>query len=308
MTAYEKPSLDIAAVEAVLKKHLGSNVTEVTLLKGGNLSSVFSFAHEGKGYVIKFSDLHGAYETERVIADLLSSQGVPFPQCLGQGKFDTLDYSISERIFGHNLIDCSAEQKRSQLPQLIRILTRMNHVELGETSGYGWIKSNGDGTFHTWKDYITASFAEDQTGTFWEGWHALFQTTCLEKDVFDECYYRLTAYATYNESHRYFIHGDFHPWNILSDGECITGIIDGNFAYGDFLVDLAILAAHMRELNVVEAYEEYQEHAGIHIPDFKERLIGAQYFKGLDGLRFYAKMGWNDAYDELRNELLSLTN
>jgi hypothetical protein len=43
----------------------------------------------------------------------------------------------------------------------------------------------------------------------------------------------------------------------LSDGQRITGIIDGNFAYGDFLVDLATLYGTMGELNVVQAYQDY---------------------------------------------------
>ncbi len=83
MTAYEKPSLDITEVEGVLRNHLGSKAVEITPMTGGNLSSVFSFNHDGKGYVIKFSDMEGAYETERFISDLLSTQGVPFPRCIG---------------------------------------------------------------------------------------------------------------------------------------------------------------------------------------------------------------------------------
>jgi hygromycin-B 4-O-kinase len=306
MTAYEKPHLDISEVEGVLRTHLGSKVVEITPLAGGNLSSVFSFSHEGKGYVIKFSDMEGAYKTEHYISNLLFSQGVPFPRCFGQGKAGHLEYSIMERIDGRNLADIAAEQQTRQLPELIRILTRLNHLDLGPTSGYGWIGPNGDGAFQTWKDYLVTSFAEDQTGSFWENWYDLFQSTCLEKDVFDECYSRLMAYAPYNEPQRYFIHGDFQQWNILSDGTRITGIIDGNCAYGDFLVDLATLDRHMEGREVIQAYQDYQEKVGIIIPDFKDRLIGAYYFKGIDGLRFYAKMGWKDAYYGTRNFLLNL--
>lgn len=306
MTAYEKPSLDISEIEGVLRTHLGSKVVEITPLAGGNLSSVFSFSHEGKGCVIKFSDMEGAYKTEHYISALLSSQGIPFSRCLGQGKIGHLAYSIMERIDGRNLADFSAEQQTRQLPELIRILTNLNHVDLGSTSGYGWIRPNGDGAFQTWKDYMVSSFAEDQTGSFWENWYDLFQSTCLEKDVFDECYSRLMAYSPYNEPHRYFIHGDFHQWNILSDGTRITGIIDGNCAYGDFLVDLAILDRHMEGRGLIQAYQDYQEKVGIIIPNFKDRLIGAYYFKGIDGLRFYAKMGWKDAYYGTRNFLLNL--
>lgn len=312
MTAYEKPSLDIAEIEDVLRNHLGSGLKAeaITTMAGGNLSSVYSFRVEEQGYVIKFSDMEGAYETERFVSDLLSNQGIPFPRCLGQGKAEgkagSLTYSIMERVTGSNLADYTMEEQRSQLPELIHLLTRMNQVKLESTSGYGWITPSGDGDFSTWHDYLVATFAEDQTGNFWEGWYDLFQTTCLEKDVFDECYSRLMAYAGYNEPHRYFIHGDFHQWNILSDGKRITGIIDGNCAYGDYLVDLAILDRHMVHLGVVQAYQDDHEKAGIHIPAFKERLLGAYYFKGLDGLRFYAKMGWKDAYEGTRHFLLSL--
>ncbi|MDF2653278.1 MAG: hypothetical protein K0Q73_9083 [Paenibacillus sp.] len=306
MTAYEKPVLKMAEVESVLRNHLGSSVSEITSMEGGNLSSVFSCIYEGQGYVIKFSDLKGAYETENVISDLLSVQGIPYPRCLGRGKYNQLAYVILERMVGGNLMECSAEQRASQLPELIRILTRMNHVELGATSGYGWIKPDGNGTYPSWTEYMRDIFAEDQTGTFWEGWHDLFHTTCLEKDVFEECYNRLMAYSVYNEPHRHFIHGDFHLWNILSDGERITGIIDGNCSYGDFLVDLTTLVGTLGRLDVVQAYQDYQEQAGIMIPNFKERLIGAHYFKGLDGLRFYAKMGRKDDYSYTRYFLLNL--
>lgn len=308
MTTYEKVRLEIADVEDVLKQHFGLNAFRVMPVEGGNLSRVFSFEYEGRENIIKFSDMDGAYDTEGFVANLLTGQGIPFARCLGQGRAGTLSYSISERVRGGNLVDCSDSRKSSQLPELIALLTRMNYVDLGATSGFGWIQPNGDGAYQTWSDYITSFFAEDQSGTFWEGWHGLFKATCLEKDVFEECYNRLLAYPKYNEPHRYFIHGDFQPWNILSDGRQITGIIDGNFAYGDFLVDLATLRGTLGELDVVQAYQEYQNKAGIIIPDFEERLTGARYFKGLDGLRFYAKMGWDDAYHQLRDELLHLTN
>ncbi|MEI2393756.1 MULTISPECIES: phosphotransferase family protein [Paenibacillus] len=306
MTAYEKARLEIGGVEDILKQHFGSSPAGVMPVEGGNLSSVFSFEYEGRGCIIKLSDMDGAYDTEGYVANLLTSQGIPFAKCLGQGKSGTLSYSISERIRGGNLTDCSDHEKQSQLPELIEILTRMNYAELGDTSGYGWIQPSGAGAYPSWREYITSFFAEDQSGTFWEGWHGLFQSTCLEKDVFEECYHRLLAYAKYNEPHRYFIHGDFQPWNILSDGRQITGIIDGNFAYGDFLIDLATLNGTLGELDVVQAYQDYQNREGIIIPDFHERLTGARYFKGLDALRFYAKMGWDDAYRQLRDELLQL--
>jgi hygromycin-B 4-O-kinase len=213
---------------------------------------------------------------------------------------------ISEKVSGHPLAGCTPEQQRRMLPEVIRILTRMNDVNLGETSGYGFIQSSGNGTYSSWKEHVVACNAEDQAGTFWEGWYDLFVTSCLEKNVFDEIYSRLLTYCVYNEPHRHFVHGDFHQWNLLSDGQRVTGIIDSNGKYGDFLIDLATLDWHLKYLDVIREYENYQRQTGTVIPDFHERLVGAKYYNGLIGLRFYAKMGWNDAYFKLRDELLSL--
>lgn len=306
MTAYEKPEIAMREIEKVLRNHLGSGASEITPLAGGNLSSVFSFVHEGKGYVVKFSDLDGAYETERYVSDLLSGQGIPFPKCLALGKTGGVAYVIMERVNGRNLADCTAEEQTRLVPELVGILLKMANVDVGATNGYGWIGPDGNGAYASWKDYVVAFNAEDQTGTFWENWHDLYRTSCLERDVFEEIYNRLMAYVPFNEPHRRFIHGDYHQWNILSDGTRITGIIDGNCLYGDSLVDLAILDGHMPQQGVIQAYQDGLAKAGIEIPNFRERLVGAYYFKGLDGLRFYAKMGWEDAYRGTRHFLLNL--
>lgn len=309
MAAYKKPTVEISEVEVVLRKHFSSDVTAITQLEGGNISTVFSFTFFDKEYIIKFSDIAGSFETEKFISNLLSSQGIPFARCLELGNYRKLNYLISEKIAGQILNSCSYEQQQQMLPEVIQVLTRMNQVKLEITKGYGVINSSGDGTYNSWKEHIIATYAEEQADSFWEGWHSLFKTSCLEKDVFDECYNRLLAYSNYNEPYRYFIHGDFHQYNILSDGQRITGVIDSNGKYGDFLIDLATLDWHIKthlKLDVVQIYQNYQQEMGITIPNFKERLIGAKYYNGLIGLRFYAKMGWNDSYYELRDELLSL--
>lgn len=303
---YEKPKLAISEIEKVLETHLGPGAAEITPLSGGNISNVFSFNHEGKGYVVKFSDLQGTYETEHYISNLLSAQNIPFPKCLALGRTSQLTYLIMERMEGRNLSDCTSEEQTLQLPEIIGILTRMAAADIGATNGYGWIGADGNGSYASWKDFVVAVNAEDQTGTFWENWHDLFHTSCLERDLYEEIYGRLMTYVPYNESNRSFIHGDFQQWNILSNGTRITGIIDGNCMYGDSLIDLAILDRHMPWSDVIKAYQNYQDKASIETPNFKERLIGAYYFKGLDGLRFYAKMGWNEAYQNTRQFLLNL--
>ncbi|MBO9596620.1 MAG: aminoglycoside phosphotransferase family protein [Cohnella sp.] len=307
MTAYERPKLDPNDIEGILREHFSSEVTAIAELKGGNIGGVYRFVHDGGKYVIKFTDLPEGFETERFVSGLLTSNGIPFPKCIAVGKLGPrFSYVIFDWIEGSVLADYPDDRKALQIPELVRLLTRMNHIDVSETKGYGRILPNGDGAHASWRECLDTTFAEDQTGTFWENWTELFRTSRLEKDVFDECHARMMAYARYNEPHRHFVHGDMHPWNILSDGERIAGLIDGNFAYGDFLIDLATLEGILGRVGIIEAYERYQEQSGIVIPQFKERLIGAHYYKGLDGLRFYAKMGMDDGYDYIRSFMLNL--
>lgn len=304
MTAYAKPTIEPAAIASAIGYHFGEGATDIAPVSGGNLSSVFAFRHNGKDYIIKFSDMEQAYATEWYVSKLLRKHGVPFPRCIGQGQSGPLAYSILERIPGRNLVDCTAAEQAAQRPEVIGLLTAMNHADVSETAGFGWIKPDGGGTFPSWKDYVVSFFAKEQSG-FWEGWRDI---PGLEPDVADECYARLLAFSAYNEPHRHFVHGDVSPWNMLSDGSRITGIIDGNFAYGDFVVDVATLRIMTGDANIETEYRAHSEKLGIALPDYEERLIGAYYFKGLDGLRFFAKMGRENDYRHMRQFLLSLTN
>lgn len=307
MPLYQKPKLEFDSVEQVLRNHLGEGVAEIEPMDGGNLSAVYSCSCGSKGYVIKFSDLPDDFTIEPFLSGILSGRQIPYPSCIGTGTFDEHQYIIQERMEGKLFIYCDPDEKERQLPELLQLLSRMNSSDISGTQGFGWITPSGNGAFPTWEDYATALFREEQDkGNFWENWHELFSTTILEKDVFNECYSRLLAYMPYNAPHRHLLHGDYHPWNILSDGRRITGIIDGNFSYGDFLVDLVTLDRNMYQMDIIEAFLSNREQLNENIPHFRERLKGAYYFKGVDALRFYAKMGYHDAYYDTREFLLKL--
>lgn len=303
-------TISITDVQAILQRHWDCSTEDVTAIEGGNFSTVYFFTMEGQEYVIRFNDaVEGSFQKEQYIVNLLSSQGVPYPKIVGHGKEGIYSYCISERIKGIVLAELKQEQKVEVLPDLVRIITEMNQVQLAKTTcGFGPLTDGGNGEFSSWVEYIKAFYGEDQTGTFWENWYDLFRTTCLERDVFDECYGRLLTYCEYNAAHRHFVHNDCHEWNILSDCRSITGIIDANGLYGDFLIDIATIEDAVPGKDVAETFRIHYEKMGRPIPNFSERLTGARYFKGLDRIRFYAKMGWNNAYEKHRNRLLSLPN
>lgn len=301
-----KPEVSMEDVQKMIKAHLGKSAENIWAIEGGNLSSVFSFTLDQSEYVIRFSSDKDSFVTEDYISNLLSSNHVLYPKTLKLGMEGTLKLCISEKIKGKVLAKYDVDQRTKLLPDLIHQITRMNQVPLKSKQGFGFLTPDGHGINESWEDFITTFYGENQTGTFWENWHDLFNTSCLERDVFFECYARLLEYSKYNAPHRYLIHGDFHEWNILTDGCKITGIIDGNFMYGDFLIDIATVEHVVPNKDLAVDFGIYYEKIGMPIPDFSKRLIGARYFKGLDALRFFAKMGWDHAYIDLRDSLLSL--
>jgi len=302
-----KPELALARVQALLEERFGRPIRRLAAADvTGNFSSVYFFEYEGAEYVIRFGQANAEYRKEQRIADLLASQGVPYPRIHAVGEEAGLLYAVSERVQGNILADLGDRQKIAVLPELVREIARMNQIDIGATAGYGHLNNDGNGGHADWSACVEAMFAERQPGSFWDKWTELFETSCMEREAFEELYPRLLAYSRYNAPHRYFVHNDCHQWNILSDGRRITGIIDSNAWYGDFLIDIVSIEDAIPGTDVAEHFRRHYEAIGRPIAHYEERLRGARYLKGLDCLRFYAKMGWDHAYCELRDRLLRL--
>ncbi|MEK5238724.1 aminoglycoside phosphotransferase family protein [Paenibacillus sp. FSL L8-0470] len=302
-----KPNVTAKETGRIVRNDRGMEAENIRAMEGGNLSTVFSFKAEEREYVIRFSAMEDDFQTESYVANLLASQGVPFPRVLGLGLHKAYSYCISERMAGHNLADLQAEQRAALLPELVQVITGMNGVKLdSSSSGYGFLNKEGNGIYASCEGFIRSFYGQEQQEGFWENWYELFTSSCLEKDVFDECYARLLAYSKYNAPHRHFVHNDCHEWNILTDGRRITGIIDSNSIYGDFMIDVASMHAMIPGVDMSQVFLRHYEELGTPVAHFEERLTGAHYFKGLDAMRFYAKMGWDHAYMETRDRLLSM--
>lgn len=303
---YTKPDLTIAAVEDVLERYWGKKATNISAVAGGNVAGVYSFDMDGRTYGIRFHHPEMEVEKDHFAAKLLTSHGVPYPAVHGQGVDNGYVYEISDWIQGYMVADMDEQSRAAVYPEMVEVITRLNQVDISSTTGFGPLLPGGNGAHLTWEDFVIAFFAADQPGSFWDQWYELCHTSCLERKVVDEIYGRLLRYTKYNAPHRYFVHGDCHRWNIITNGSAITGIIDGNFMYGDFLIDIATVEDTVTGQDGAEAFRIHYENLGKPIPNFQERLLGARYFKGLDGLRFFAKMGWDHAYIEARDYLLSL--
>ncbi len=154
-------------------------------------------------------------------------------------------------------------------------------------------------------NFSSLFFLKEQSG-FWEGWYSLFEHSFLERDVFEHLYAIMMDLAKCSPGERYLVHGDFHLGNMLTDGRTVTGIVDWEMAmYGDFVFDLATQHLWTPQLQIPQMVRDVWTSEGREIPKFEERLRCALLFKGLDGLRFYAKKGDRNAYGMVKkSELL----
>ncbi|MCM3337462.1 hypothetical protein M3650_02035 [Paenibacillus sp. MER TA 81-3] len=153
--SHAKPSLTITDVHAVLERHWRQSAENVSAIEGGNFSSVFSFKIEHRDYVIHFSDAVDTFQTEHYVADILSSQDVLYPKTFGRGEDGPFRYCISERIKGSVVADLQAKQKIELLPDLVRVITDMNQIQLDSTTtDFGPLIPSGNGAYDAWESFL----------------------------------------------------------------------------------------------------------------------------------------------------------
>jgi len=111
----------------------------------------------------------------------------------------------------------------------------------------------------------------------------------------------------YCEGRRYIVHGDFHFGNILCQDNKVTGIIDwGNVMYGDFVFDIATIHMQFPKYNMYKLFKDYYKEQGIVVENFEERFVCASLCKGLDALRFSAKLGRRESCEAILRYLENL--
>ncbi len=301
-----KPEMSTEAALGYLRQIEGEGVSDVAPIDMGELSKVYSYTKNGREYVIHFKNDPETLKKVKFISDQYASCGVPMPRIFGIGTCGSAHYSIAEKVAGTPIISQAVTDIRGVLPDLVRQFIRLNQIRVELFSGFGWVRPTGEGSSKSWTEFLASTFEEEQEG-FYCGWTALFESSFLEKDVFERIYAEMMERIGYAPEERYLVHGDFHLGNMLSENHAVTGIVDWEMAmYGDFMFDLAVLHLWAPKAQFPQRVREAWAVEGRSIPYFEERLLGYQLFKGLDGLRFYAKKGDKPAYDFTKNHLFDL--
>jgi hygromycin-B 4-O-kinase len=300
-----KPEMSSKMVEEYLQKIESDKVSNITPIEMGELSKVFSYSKGNSDFVIHFKSSKESMEKVKFISDHFSSV-LPLPRILEIGMCGDLHYSISEKVTGTPIITLAEEEVIRLIPALIEQFSLINQARIDGSKGYGSISPLGEASFHTWIEYLASVFEEEQIG-FHHEWTKLYENSFLERDVFEKIYTIMIDLAKYAPEERYLVHGDFHFGNMLSKGLVVTGIVDWEMAmYGDFMFDAAVFHLWMPHVQFPQRLRAAWEEKGRSIPHFEQRLLCYQLFKGVDGLRFYAKKADKPSYDFIKARMFSL--
>lgn len=292
---------DAARARAMLRGHFGGEIAALQPLAGGFFTQAFGFVADGHAYVIRLNALAHAEEwfaKDDYAFRHFASPALPIPRLVATGRDGDTAFAISERVAGRTLAEHSPEERRALLPATLDALDAIARVDTHASRGYGDWGADGDGRYGRWQDYL-ARVIEDEPEGYYQNWHALFQDSFLERDLYEAVYRHMLRLLARCPEGRGLIHNDYWYENILADGDRITGVIDwANALYGDPLYDVARLAWGSNWPGWWHADGEAVLRARYGAaPGYATRIACYSCHIALDDLRFYAKNDKRAEYD-----------
>ncbi|HSN75344.1 MAG TPA: aminoglycoside phosphotransferase family protein [Anaerolineae bacterium] len=301
--------IDFAHAQTFLVSRFGGEVSDVSSLGAGVWSQAFAFRRAGCDYVIRFG-AHGDDFARDRLAAAFAGPALPIPAVLELGAAFDGYYAIAGRVFGGYIDDVHEAKMRGLLPALLAALDAMRLADLSHTTGCGGWDVAGNAPHVSWRAALL-DVANDRPGDRIHGWRARLAASAVGSGPFDESYRRLQALAGDLPDLRCLIHSDLLHYNVLVEGDRISGVLDWGCAMtGDFLYDLAWLCfwqpwypAWQRIDFVQEAHRHYAA-IDLAVPGFEQRLRCCQLHLGLAGMAYQAYAGdWTNLEDTARRTL-----
>jgi len=301
--------MDMARAEAFLADRFGGAAGDVTPLGAGVWSQAFAFHRLDQDYVIRFG-AHGDDFAKDRLAAAFASPTLPIPCVMELGEVAGGYYAISERVFGGTIDDVDEAQMRTLLPALFAAFDAARLADLSGTTGYGGWGADGSAPFPSWRAALL-DVANDRQGDRIHGWRDRLADSAVGSGPFDEAYGHLQELLVHVPEDRHLIHSDLLHFNVLVEGDRITGVLDWGCAlYGDFLYDLAWFCFWQpwypawRDIDFRAHYLRHCAAIGLDVPRFDERLRACQLHIGLASQAYQAYAGdWTNLQDTTRHTL-----
>ena len=301
--------MDMAHAGTFLADRFGGEAGDVTPLGAGVWSQAFGFRRLGRDYVIRFGAHWDDFAKDRLAA-AFASPALPIPRVLEMGEAAGGYFAISERVYGGYIDDVDGTQMRGLLPALFAAFDAARLADLSGTAGYGGWGADGHAPFASWRAALL-DVAHDRPTDRIHGWCARLAASAVGSGPFEQAYAHLQELAHCVPEDRHLIHSDLLHYNVLVEGDRITGVLDWGCAlYGDFLYDLAWFCFWQpwypawRDIDFRAQYLRHCDAIGLHVPSFDERLRACQIHIGLAGQAYQAYAGdWINLQDTARRTL-----
>lgn len=222
-----------ALLVALLKRECGE-VTDLVPLQGGLVSTVLGFRAGGDEYVVRVGSSIEAYKKDAYVSRQFGSAEVPIPEVLRVGQMDSSHpYCIARRARGTKLHDAPLATRPALIAAVTRCMTAITNAPLPPARCYGVFESSGGAPSATWREYVESRCGEARR-------RQIAGSGRVDMMLADKARAAIEANAEFCTEDRSLVHGDFGSFNILCDGDRITGVIDWDHAlYGDPLYDVA---------------------------------------------------------------------
>lgn len=301
--------VDLACAQAFLAARFAGDAGGVAPLGAGEWSQAFAFRRAGGDYVIRFG-LHGDDFARDRLAAAFAGPALPIPAVLELGEAFGGAYAIAQRVYGGYIDNVDEAQMRGLLPALLTALDAMRLADLSHTIGYGGWDAAGNAPHASWRAALL-DVANDRPGDRIHGWRARLAASAVGSKPFDAAYRRLESLADGLPDLHCLIHSDLLHYNVLVDGERITGVLGWGCAMaGDFLYDLAWLSFWQpwypawQRIDFVQEARRHYAATRLAVPGFEQRLLCCQLHIGLAGMAYQAYAGdWTNLEGTARRTL-----
>lgn len=306
---HPKPAIEREQILELLKEHFGEPVQALEPVQGGHVAQTMSFRVGQQEYILRINPrgLGATFWKEAFIFQHFASPAIPIPPMVKVGQLGDRVYAISRKMPGRSLQALSPVEYEELLPDLVRTLYAIHTADVSCWQGCGVFDDAGRGMAESWRSHLAAVIEEEPEGGFFGKWHALFETTFLEREFFDKIYQYMLRQLAFCHEERYLVHGDFGFSNLLAEGGKVTAVLDWlNAAYGDFVYDIAWLDFWQGAAGYPGLFQRYYTAQGLPLLHYTERLNGCKAYIGLNAMRFYAHTGSQEAYGFTRRILQAL--
>ncbi|GCE12892.1 phosphotransferase family protein [Tengunoibacter tsumagoiensis] len=308
-----RPVVDREQVLTALGQYFSAPITSLTPVEGGQVMRTFTFRvgeQDNQDYIVRFNHdtmLTSNLPKEIYIAGKLVVAPVPMSPVLYTGRLNELHFAISLKVPGQMVESLIEQEVELLMPEIMRILDAIHHIDVSDTQGYGVFDYRGMSTVSSWQGSLAIIAKEEDERDYFGKWYSLFTDTFLERGLFKDIYWKMRDLLDFCPTERYLVHGNYSLRNILADHGEITAVLDWVDAkYGDFVFDIAGLDFWYPWLRVRERFQRYYQDQQINVPAYEQRMLCYQYYIFLSAIRFYARAGDERAYHWVKQRLLEL--